>query len=152
MTTPRRLGPSVDIDALKHIYDVQEQIREARRKTKRKDSSYKYRHSEKGIDNRKWYRNNTHKGLQHRIDNLERRQNKLAIAKMMVNRNYDTSDMFWNIKSLFPEMSMEEIAAEMNKKPSTLRGQESVLDFLDSLGEVIGPGSEFYNYPGGSDI
>ena len=152
MTTPRRLGPSVDIDALKHIYDVQEQIREARQKTKRKDSSYKYRHSEKGIDNRKWYRNNTHKGLQHRIDNLERRQNKLKAAKMVANQRYDTSDMFWNIKEEFPEMSIEDIAEVMTMRPSKTRGQESVLDFLDSLGEVIGPGSEFYNYPGGSDI
>ena len=47
MTTPRRLGPSVDIDALKHIYDVQEQIREARRKAVRKDHQWDYRHSEK---------------------------------------------------------------------------------------------------------
>jgi hypothetical protein len=40
----------------------------------------------------------------------------------------------------------------MTMRPSKTRGQESVLEFLDSLGEVIGPGSEFYNYPGGSDI
>ena len=152
MTTPRRLGPSVYIDALKHIYDVQEQIREARRKAVRKDHQWDYRHSEKGITNRKNYRKNTVTGLQHRINTLVNRQNKLKAAKMVLNQRYDTSDMFWNIKEEFPEMSIEDIAEVMTMRPSKTRGQESVLDFLDSLGEVIGPGSEFYNYPGGSDI
>tara|TARA_Y100000310_G_C20574414_1_gene759743 strand:+ start:29 stop:487 length:459 start_codon:yes stop_codon:yes gene_type:complete len=152
MTTPRRLGPSVDIDALKHIYDVQEQIREARRKAVRKDHQWDYRHSEKGIANRKNYRKNTVTGLQHRINTLVNRQNKLKAAKMVANQRYDTSDMFWNIKEEFPEMSIEDIVEVMTMRPSKTRGQESVLEFLDSLGEVIGPGSEFYNYPGGSDI
>ena len=154
MTTPRRLesGTGVDIDALKHIYDVQDQIRQARRKEQRKLNQYHYRHTEKGIDTRKDYRKNTVTGLQHRINTLVNRQNILKAAKMVTNQKYDTSDMFFSIKSSFPEMSMEDIAEVMSARPSKRKGQESVLEFLDSLGEVLGPGSEFYNYPGGSDI
>lgn len=154
MTTPRRLEPGtgVDIDALKHIYDVQDQIRQARQKAMRKDNQWDYRHTEKGIATRKDYRKNTVTGLQHRINTLVNRQNMLKAAKMVANQRYDTSDMFWTIKSSFPEMSIDDIAEVMSMRPSKTRGQESVLEFLDSLGEVIGPGSEFYNYPGGSDI
>ena len=92
MTTPRRLQPGtgVDIDALKHIYDVQDQIRQARRKEQRKLNQYDYRHTEKGIATRKNYRKNTVTGLQHRINTLVNRQNILKAAKMVKYRPIKT--------------------------------------------------------------
>jgi hypothetical protein len=148
----RRIAPGSDPEVLQHVFEIKQEIAKARQKETRKDSSWKYRHTEKGIDARKNYRKNTVKGIQHRINTLINRRDEIAAAKMLSNQKYDTGEMFWDIKEQFPEMSMEGIVKVMSMRPSNLRGQESILEFLDSLGDIQGPGAEFYNYPGGSDI
>tara|TARA_Y100000310_G_C20574414_1_gene759744 strand:+ start:487 stop:774 length:288 start_codon:yes stop_codon:yes gene_type:complete len=61
----------------------------------------------------------------------------LKVQRLLMSQQYNTEEMFWTLLAEFPGISRQEIVKLMSERPSIIEGQESIQEFMDSLGAPI---------------